>query len=112
MILMPILFVHDVEASVAFYTNLGFSLDARSRSNGWAELRAGDGAVLALHAVHEGHGPGMELSLVAAEPLDRVASGLPVARGVADEAFGRSIVLRDPDGREIQINEHDHELYT
>jgi hypothetical protein len=29
-----------------------------------------------------------------------------------DEAFGRSLVVTDPDGLEIQINEHDHELYT
>ena len=34
------------------------------------------------------------------------AGNLEVARGIADEAFGRSLVVRDPDGLEIQINEH------
>jgi catechol 2,3-dioxygenase-like lactoylglutathione lyase family enzyme len=112
MILMPILFVDDVEASVAFYARLGFGVEQCSRSLGWAELQAGDGALLALHATHAGQSPGMELSMVAEEPLERLAGELPVARGVADEAFGRSIVLRDPDGRDLQINEHDPELYT
>ncbi len=35
-----------------------------------------------------------------------------VARGIADEAFGRSIVLQDPNGLQIQVNEHDRELYA
>jgi len=34
-----------------------------------------------------------------------------VSRGVADEAFGRSIVVSDANGLRIQINEHDRELH-
>jgi len=108
MILMPIVYVTDMERSLAFYESLGF--DPQARGSHWSELRAGDGAVLALHLADA---TGMELALVAPgrleEVQDRHADAL--ARPIADEAFGRSLLLRDPDGRTLQVNEHDHELH-
>lgn len=112
MILMPIVYVGDVEASVAFYERLGFEVDVRSRTRHWVELKAGERAVLALHAAQPGQEGRVELSMVAEEPLERIADGTPVARGIADEAFGRSIILQDPNGLQIQVNEHDRELYS
>ena len=113
MILMPIVYVRDMAESVAFYQRLGFEPDVRSRSNVWTELRAGRGPVLALHAVAEGAEPGrVELSMVVEEPLERVSELAPVARGIADEAFGRSVVLEDPNRLRIQVNEHDRELHA
>ena len=110
MILMPIVYVGDMDESVAFYEGLGF--DTETRSPHWSTLKAGDGAVLALH-VADGEAVGrVELALVADEPLERLVDAAPVARGIADEAFGRSLVLRDPNGVEIQVNEHDPELYA
>jgi hypothetical protein len=44
------------------------------------------------------------------EPLEEVATRLPLHRGIADEAFGRSVVVRDPDGTLIQVNEHDPDI--
>ena len=40
------------------------------------------------------------------------AKGITPARGIIDEAFGRSLVVRDPDGLLIQIDEHDPDLYA
>ena len=111
MILMPIVYVGDMDESVAFYEGLGFDVDPRSRSSHWTTLRAGDGAVLALHAADAGAAGRVELALVADEPLEGLAGAAPLARGIADEAFGRSLVLRDPNGLEIQVNEHDPDLY-
>jgi catechol 2,3-dioxygenase-like lactoylglutathione lyase family enzyme len=106
---MPIVFVGDMDESVAFYEGLGFETETRSPH--WSTLKAGDGAVLALHAA-DGEAVGrLELALVAGEPLERLAATAPLARGIADEAFGRSLVLRDPNGVELQVNEHDPELY-
>ena len=113
MILMPIIYVRDMDESVAFYERLGFEVDVQSRSQMWTELKAGDRAVLALHGVAEGGEPGrLELSMVAEEPLERIADLAPVVRGIADEAFGRSLVLEDPNTLRIQVNEHEREPYA
>jgi len=112
MIVMPVVYVRDMDESVAFYEQLGFEVDIQSRSENWTEFRAGGGAaVLALHSA-EGDAAGrVELSMIAEEPLQQIAKSASVARGIADEAFGRSIVLEDPNGLRIQVNEHERELY-
>jgi catechol 2,3-dioxygenase-like lactoylglutathione lyase family enzyme len=103
-IVMPIVYVRDMDESVAFYEQLGFEVDIRSRSRSWTELRGRGRTLLALHSA-EGEGAGrVELSMVAEEPLERLAKSARVARGIADEAFGRSIVLEDPSGLRIQVN--------
>ena len=111
MIVMPIVYVRDMDESVAFYERLGFEVDIQSRSQNWTELKAGEGAVLALHSAEGGKAGRIELSMVSDEPLERLVEVAPPARGISDEAFGRSIVLQDPNGLEIQVNEHDRELY-
>jgi len=110
-ILMPIVYVRDMDDSVAFYERLGLEVDIQSRSQNWTEMKVGEGAVLALHSAEGGKAGRVELSMVADQPLEAVADLVPVARGIADEAFGRSVVLEDPNGLQIQVNEHDRELY-
>lgn len=105
MILMPIVYVQEMDRSIAFYEQLGFK--TKSRSEMWSELAAGEGAVLALHKAPEEHVGRVELALVSEEPLERVAELVTPYRGIADEAFGRSLVVRDPNGMKIQVNEHD-----
>jgi catechol 2,3-dioxygenase-like lactoylglutathione lyase family enzyme len=102
-ILMPIVYVQDMDASLTFYEGLGF--ERKSRSEMWSELRAGDGAVLALHKAEAGRR--VELALVAEESLEQVTGRITPTRGIADETFGRSLVIRDPNGLTIQVNEHD-----
>src|SRR5262249_41071293 len=109
--LMPIVYVHDMDESVAFYERLGLEADNQGRSEMWTELKASEGALLALHAAMGGDRGRVELAMGATEPLERIAGLAPVARGIADEAFGRSLVLVDPNGLQIQVNEHDPELY-
>lgn len=110
MILMPIVYVEDMSASLTFYESLGF--EVLDRSEMWSRLRAGDGAVLALHGAGAEDAGRVDLALVSEEPLERVAERIAPYRGIADEAFGRSLVLQDPNGMRIQVNEHDHSLYT
>jgi predicted enzyme related to lactoylglutathione lyase len=119
MITMPIVYVSDMDRGIEFYGKLGFPLRQQGRSASWAELEAG-GAILALHLAPEGwtkETGRVELAFVATEQLDELAArlqedGVPIARAITDEAFGRSLQVRDPDGLIIQINEHDKELYT
>ena len=119
MTLMTIVYVTDMAASTTFYAALGAELLRVSRNRTWSELRVGD-AILALHTA-EGLPAerfcGLELSFNSSEPLEALVkrfekAGVSLYRGVADEAFGRSVVVRDPDGLLVQISEHDPELYT
>ena len=82
MILMPIVYVRDMDESVAFYERLGFEIDIQSRSRHWTELKAGTGAVLALHSAEGGAAGRVELSMVAEEPLEQLAEVVSLARGI------------------------------
>ena len=116
--LMSVVFVQNVDRSVQFFEILGLQMSLRSRSQGWAEFDVG-GAILALHEAdldtftNEAR---IELCFVSEEPLYELeehcrANNIAIERSVTDESFGRSMVVRDPDGFLIQINEHDTELY-
>ena len=117
--LMPLVYVTDMDKSIAFYSVLGGEISARSRSGTWAELRFGD-SILALHRADHPSGSDtstIELCFVSSEALeglqDRLSdAGIRVERPVTDEAFGFSMMVRDPDGLPIQINQHDTGLYT
>jgi predicted lactoylglutathione lyase len=118
--LMPIVYVTDMNRSIAFYESLGLKVSARQRNDYWTELSLGD-AILALHKDHDLSDPRknqrLMLALVTHDPLETLVkqlhdAGVQPARGIADEAFGRSLLLHDPDGLPIQVNEHDIELYT
>lgn len=113
--LMPIVYVTDMQRSVAFYR--AFCDKLRSQSAMWTEFELGD-ARFALHFVDvmpkESR---VELAFVATEPLEQVVThlathGITLERLLTDEAFGRSILVRDPDGLPVQINEHDPEFYA
>ena len=116
MILMPIVYVTDMSRSRSFYERLGFELIMSSEW--WSELRAGDGAVLALHKSQDPptDGSHLELAMVATEHLETVldqltAHGVAIVGPIASEEFGRSMKIIDPDGLVIQISEHDPDLY-
>jgi len=114
MILMPIVYVSDMERAVNFYASLGFSPDPKAHSRTWTQLSVGDRTILALHRNHQGSKEHLkvEVALVATEPLEKVMTALG-QRGIecspiVDEAYGRSMMIRDPDGLKIQISEHAH----
>lgn len=116
---MPIVYVSDVDRATAFYQALGLAPDEASRSGAWAQLRLGD-AALGLHQARPlpvAANERVELCFATEEKLERLvdhlaAQGIHPARDITDEAFGRSLTVTDPDGLEIQINEHDSDLYT
>ena len=105
--LQTIVYVTDMERSIAFYESLGFSVAYRGGPV-WTAFQGSDG-VLALHLVDSEPGR-VELSLVADDPLEAVIEQLTDAgiesTAIEEQPFGRSIVVRDPDGLAIQINEH------
>lgn len=115
--LMPIVYVTDMDKAIDFYTALGLQVGVNGRSAMWTEMVMGD-STLALHFIEslpENQVGRVALAMVAERPLEQIVddikhNGLTLEREISDEAFGRSILIRDPDGLPIQINEHETEL--
>ncbi|MDH4117465.1 MAG: VOC family protein [Acidimicrobiia bacterium] len=112
--LQPIIYVDDMQRAIAWYSVV-LGRQPVTASSHWTSF-AVEGGNLALHLGPGTSGGRVELSLVVDEPLETLeerlsAGGISTVRGVADEAFGRSLLLADPDGTHIQVNEHDPDLY-
>ncbi len=110
--LMPLVYVTNMERSVAFYSKLLPASNIVTSSPYWTELNVG-GASLALHVAEavDHSGDGMALSLDAAVTLEQVVAllgeaGIERSSEICDQPFGRSVTVTDPDGLVIQINEH------
>ncbi len=108
--LQPIVYTPDMEATIDWYGKV-LGVGPGYTSDMWTTFTVA-GATLAVHyAAEKRTGSGVELSLIATEPLDDVLQrlkriGVAIERGIQDEAFGRSLLLRDPNGSPVQINEH------
>lgn len=108
---VTIVYVTDMEAAIGFYGALLPQGRVITSSAFWTELSFGTTS-LALHiadAVEAGSQLG--LAMTADRSLEEIASdldlaGIAIDRGIAEEPFGRSMVIRDLDGLAIQINEH------
>jgi catechol 2,3-dioxygenase-like lactoylglutathione lyase family enzyme len=116
----PIHFVPDVSEALRFYEALGLEAEARSRPGHWIELKA-SGGELGLHdgaIAADGAGrAGLAVNFVAEESLEEVerrlrAAGFPPEGTIVDQEWGRSLLVRAPDGTVVQIDEQDRELYT
>ncbi|MCE2488920.1 MAG: VOC family protein [Anaerolineae bacterium] len=114
--LMPIVYVREMARSLDFYLALGLQADYVQRDGVWSSLRAGD-ASLGLHVLDPlpplQETDRVALALVSDGPLEALVArldeqGVTPARGIQPESFGRSLLLRDPDGLLIQVNQHAH----
>ena len=110
--LMTIVYVSDMDRSVKFYRSVVPDAAVLSESPYWTGLDVG-GSTLALHHADEPKTDQLwvELALVANAKLEQViddlgSAGISIEGGITDQPFGRSILIRDPDGLPIQINEH------
>jgi catechol 2,3-dioxygenase-like lactoylglutathione lyase family enzyme len=108
--LQPIVYTQAMDRAVEWYATVLGDMP-EYRSDVWTSFRTGSGH-LALHRTDElPEGSRVELSLITEIPLEqgeeRLASGgIEIARGIQEETFGRSLVLEDPEGLTIQVNEH------
>ncbi len=109
------IFVSDMDRAVRFYTEtLGFGLTYRSGEH-WAQIDAGDGLQLGLHAAGEGvPAPGtagsVQVGFNVTQPIEQVVEALG-RRGVAftgpiAEATGVKLAFfNDPDGNALYLCE-------
>ena len=113
---MTIVYVTNMARSLTFYKALGCV--SKNEGSYWSEFRMGETA-LALHYTDTLPKDGLwvGLAMTAHKPLETIieiltSAGIVVTNEIADESFGRSLIIRDPDGLGIQINEHDPTLYS
>lgn len=110
--LQPIVYVTDMERAVDWYSTV-LEVTPGHQSPAWTSLSVGD-ATLGLHITESRPTESqVALSLVATEPLEELAqrleaAGISIAKPICEEDFGRSLVVVDPDGTAIQVNEHRH----
>lgn len=108
--LQPIVYTENMNGAVKWYGDV-IGVEPAYQSDIWTSFDL-NGATLGVHRVESLAERGrVELSLVTAEPLEAVLlrladHGIEATQGIQDETFGRSIVLHDPDGTPVQVNEH------
>lgn len=112
------IFVRDMDAAVAFYTEaLGLKLKYRA-GNHWASIDAGKGLSLGLHPMkpgesHEQSSNGLQLGFDVACPLQEAVEelqsrGVEFPSGIYNDGNGsvRLAFFKDPDGNEHYLCEH------
>ncbi len=109
--LLVFAYAGDFDAQVRFWrAALGVPEDLQGPN--WAQFRVGD-ARLAIHRVRDEprDTDAFHLSVVVEDleaALERfLAAGASEVRGIQDEAFGRSAIVADPDGRSITLVEEE-----
>ncbi len=112
--LLALIYPTVMSDALRFYRALG--LKPTKQGTLWSELEVGDARLGLQVADPFARGEKVHLSLVSPIPLEEIIKhltdqGIIVNNEITDEAYGRSLMLRDPDGLAIMINEYDPELY-
>jgi len=108
----PMVHVAEMAAALAFYEALGGQRVFGSRDGDWALVRFGDTLLsLLARAPGDGNLETVELQFTCEAKLEAIEAHLRsidpslIDRGVADEAFGRMLKLKTPDGLLVKVLE-------
>jgi len=109
----PFVFSNDVERSIIFYSLLG-DVNVIYQSNEWTELSV-NGSSFGIHYTTEPIKVGnhMGLSYTTATKLVELKASLKennieIVRDIVDQGFADTMVIKSPDGIEIEILNHKH----
>ena len=113
----PMIHVEDMAEALMFYEGLGAKLLFGSRDGDWAMIDfSGVRVGLLAHPPGDGKQETVELQFTSNQPLESVQEQMHavnaafIERGVADEAFGRMLKLRTPDGLLVKVIEVERDL--
>ena len=111
--------VKDIAASRAFYEALGFTTMGGDQDQGWLILRNGHARIGLFQGMFEKNlltfNPGWDPDANTVEGFQDVRDierqlqerGIPLVKGVGDSASGPGhLVLEDPDGNPILLDQH------
>jgi catechol 2,3-dioxygenase-like lactoylglutathione lyase family enzyme len=115
--IQPMIHVADMSASLEFYEALGGQLVFGSRDGDWALIEF-DGSMISLlaHPPGDGRRETVELQFTSEVELETLQTHIQtiapgfIERGVADEAFGRMLKLKTPDGLLVKVLELERDL--
>ena len=117
-ILRPVRFTDDVAGVRAFFEQQGLAARVVADGGGWVDLAAGGGGMLALHdaASSSTEQPSGRTTLSAeCQDAEALAERLHEAgfddATVYDEGYGRVLVVTDPDGGQVQVDERQDDLH-
>jgi hypothetical protein len=115
--LQPLVHVAAIGPAIDFFLALGAAIVNGSRDGDFALLRVGTAELgLLAHPPNPEQGEGLVELGFTAHDLDALEArardaGVLVERPTSDEAFGRQLQLRTPDGLLVKVNELDPDLY-
>jgi hypothetical protein len=116
LMLQPVVHVQDMAASVAFYERLGGSIIHGGREEDWVLMQVGSAQLsLVAHPPNEAEGEStVELNFHSEMPLEELEEQLRSTHAhiTDDQAFGRQLQLRSPDGMLIRINQVEPDSYV
>ncbi len=111
--LTPFIFSNDVERSIKFYSLLG-DVTVVYQSDDWTELSV-NGASFGIHYTNEPItiGNHMGLSYTSSTALTELKAmfethNIKIIRDIIDQGFADTMVIKSPDGIEIEILNHKH----
>ncbi|GAA4359695.1 VOC family protein [Angustibacter luteus] len=116
--LRPVRFTDDVAGTRAYFEQQGLAARVVAVGGGWVDLVAGGGGMLALHdaASSSTEQPSGRTTLSAeCQDAEALAERLREAgfddATVYDEGYGRVLVVTDPDGGLVQVDERQDDLH-
>lgn len=109
----PFVFSNDVERSIKFYSLLG-DVNVVYQSDDWTELSV-NGASFGIHHTTETIkiGNHMGLSYTTSTKLTELKAmlqenNIEIIRDIVNQGFADTMVIKSPDGIEIEILNHKH----
>lgn len=113
----PMLHVENMENSVLFFESIGAQMVFGSRDGDWSLLKFGMTCLSLLAQPPSADNPEpLELQFTSGTKLEDIEEHVRsidpslVHRGTGDEAFGRMLQLRSPDGLVVKILELERDL--
>lgn len=111
--------VKDIQASKAFYENLGFNVFAGNINDSYLIMKNGNSLIGLFHGMFEGNiltfNPGWDENARMLENFDDIreiqrqlkSKGVKLAAEADEKTSGpASIIVLDPDGNQIYIDQH------
>ena len=113
----PMIHVESMVEALRFYKGLGAKLLFGSRDGDWAMIDfSGARMGLLVHPPGDGKRETVELQFTSNKPLEEIENQMHavdpsfIEGGTADEAFGRMLKLRTPDGLLVKVIEVERDL--